>query len=79
MKHFHALRATLHIPDASVNNIRFNIGENLFYALDYLRLSNVMRALWINAICINQSDIRERNYQVQQIADMHSQTHLVFV
>lgn len=41
------------------------IPKNLFNALQHLRLRNRPRFLWIDAICINQNDIEERNHQVQ--------------
>jgi len=55
------------------------VRENLWYALDALRLPNEPRFLWIDAICINQNDISERNHQVQQMADIYSQASRVLV
>ncbi|KAI0861412.1 HET-domain-containing protein [Xylaria cubensis] len=40
-----------------------NVTRNLFSALHALRYSNRVRTLWIDALCINQNDIRERNHQ----------------
>lgn len=37
----------------SVNGLPFNIGKNLFKALNYLRLPDSARVLWIDAICID--------------------------
>ncbi|KUJ07029.1 uncharacterized protein LY89DRAFT_558296, partial [Mollisia scopiformis] len=33
-------------------------------ALQHLRLKSVVRVLWIDALCINQSSVEERNNQV---------------
>jgi hypothetical protein len=63
----------------SVNGLSFNIGENLFKALNHLRLPDSARVLWIDAIYINQSNISERNHQVQQMADIYSRAHQVLV
>ncbi|KAK4112968.1 HET-domain-containing protein, partial [Canariomyces notabilis] len=60
-----------------VNDSEFEVGENLFQALRHLRLPDSARVLWIDAICINQSDLRERNHQVQQMADVYSRAQQV--
>lgn len=44
-----------------------NVTRNLFEALQYLRRSDASRRLWIDAICINQKDIPERNEQVRHM------------
>jgi hypothetical protein len=41
--------------------------ENLWKALASLREKKAERVVWIDAICINQADTSERNYQVQQM------------
>ncbi|KAK4032414.1 heterokaryon incompatibility protein-domain-containing protein [Parachaetomium inaequale] len=62
-----------------LNGRKFEIGDNLFQALRYLRppSGNAARVLWIDALCINQSDFQERNHQVQQMADIYRQAHVV--
>jgi hypothetical protein len=40
---------------------------NLIEALRYLRHPTETRPLWIDALCINQEDITERNKQVQMM------------
>ncbi|KAM5359764.1 hypothetical protein ACJA88_015046 [Fusarium oxysporum] len=44
---------------------RFAITQNLFEALVYLRLPDSDRTLWIDAICINQQDIVEKETQIK--------------
>jgi hypothetical protein len=56
----------------SLNGVDFNVGENLFHAFSHLREYDVERVLWVDAICINQSEISERNHQVQQMAYIYS-------
>ncbi len=46
--------------------------QNLAEALPYLRLEDRSRTLWIDAICVNQSDIAERTSQVKKMADIFS-------
>lgn len=41
------------------------VTENLYTALQYLRHEEEPRRLWIDAVCIDQSDLGERSIQVQ--------------
>ncbi|KAH3916675.1 hypothetical protein HBI56_048810 [Parastagonospora nodorum] len=45
----------------------FKVRDNLFQALVCFRDMGVTGALWIDAICINQADHRERGHQVQMM------------
>ena len=47
-----------------VNGIPFVVTENLHVALRYLRDSTSCRTVWVDAVCINQSDLAERSHQV---------------
>jgi len=47
------------------------VTENLSITLRHLRLPKVPRIIWIDAICINQSDITERNLQVQRMTHIY--------
>lgn len=51
----------------SLNQHDFRITWNLEVALRYLRLENEPRTLWVDALCINQNSIPERNQQVRGI------------
>lgn len=46
------------------------ISKNLYEALPYLRFSDDRRFLWIDAICIDQSNVKERSSQVQKMAQI---------
>ncbi|PYI10710.1 HET-domain-containing protein [Aspergillus sclerotiicarbonarius CBS 121057] len=60
-----------------VNGKHIPITENLFSALQHLRLSTETRILWVDAVCINQNDTRERGHQVQQMKNIYSQAERV--
>lgn len=48
-----------------VNGRPMGVTENLFYALSLLSKRRLLqRAIWIDAICINQQNVQERNQQV---------------
>ena len=50
----------------------FRITHNLFEALLHLRNLSDPRTLWVDAICINQSDNWERNHQVRQMRNIYA-------
>ncbi|KAK5654713.1 hypothetical protein OQA88_7037 [Cercophora sp. LCS_1] len=49
----------------------FSVTKNLSIALGYLRRASEERVMWIDAICINQSDTEERSAQVVLMADIY--------
>ena len=40
--------------------------DNLALALPYLRLKDKPRLLWIDAICVDQQNLKERGHQVER-------------
>ena len=50
------------------------ITSNLAAALRQLRPGNGLRRLWVDAVCINQSDDAEKGYQVMLMAQIYSST-----
>ncbi|KAH9207480.1 heterokaryon incompatibility protein-domain-containing protein, partial [Leptodontidium sp. 2 PMI_412] len=62
-----------------LNGKEFSVRENLWSALTYLRHDEVERVLWIDAICIDQSDKGERNHQVGLMAQVYSRASRVVV
>jgi hypothetical protein len=50
-----------------VDGADYAVTTNLETALRYIRLKDCPRKMWIDAICINQSDISERNHQVKKM------------
>ncbi|KAH0544776.1 hypothetical protein FGG08_001143 [Glutinoglossum americanum] len=55
------------------------ITANLHSALRHLQLQDQERALWVDALCINQSDLRERTYQVSLMSYIYGQAFQVVV
>ncbi|KAK0638496.1 heterokaryon incompatibility protein-domain-containing protein, partial [Cercophora newfieldiana] len=56
-----------------------SVTRNLHEALIRLRHAHVDRILWIDAICINQADIEERNQQVAIMAQIYATASRVLV
>lgn len=62
-----------------IDGRRLLIRRNLMRALTALRRSDVPLSLWVDAICINQHDLTERNHQVWQMKDIYFKAQLVHV
>jgi hypothetical protein len=63
----------------TVNGKSLNVTENLYLALQHLRSEHIDRVIWVDAICIDQNNIRERGHQVQQMCKIYSQAEEVVV
>ena len=55
------------------------VRSNLYLALQHLRYAHSSRWLWIDALCINQSDIKERGKQVQRMRSIYTCARRVIV
>ncbi|KAK8093464.1 hypothetical protein PG997_000149 [Apiospora hydei] len=55
------------------------VTHNLFEALSSLRLRDMDRLLWIDALCINQHDHREKGHQVGQMRSVYHNADTVLV
>jgi hypothetical protein len=62
-----------------LNGSLFHVTVNLEAALRRLRLSDQVRIIWIDALCINQNHVEERNHQVSQMAKVYSGASRVVV
>ena len=60
-----------------VNEKRFPVTRNLYTILESIRLTDQDRVLWIDAICIDQTDKREQGHQVRQMGDIYSRAERV--
>ncbi len=57
----------------------YEVRVNLWDALEHMRLIDEPRIIWIDAICINQHDINERNHQVSQMGKIFMNASRVVV
>lgn len=55
------------------------ITENLCLALQHLRLDDLPRTLWVDALCINQLDYNERNQQVAAMRYIYERATCVVI
>ncbi|KAI0905130.1 heterokaryon incompatibility protein-domain-containing protein [Ustulina deusta] len=56
----------------NIGDRQLRIGYNLNSALRNLRRRDYPIRLWVDALCINQHDLNERNHQVQQMRSIYS-------
>lgn len=57
----------------------FPVTRSLAEALSHLRNVDEPRYLWIDAICVNQNDLRERSSQIKMKADIYKNANRVIV
>lgn len=62
-----------------ISGHEMSITENLYWALIRLRHPLMERTLWIDAICINQGDDREKERQIRIMAYIYAQASCVIV
>jgi hypothetical protein len=58
---------------------KVHVTSNLYMALLHLRYEDEDRILWIDAICINQNDDREKTHQVQQMGRIYKEAEKVII
>lgn len=63
----------------SINNQALSVGKNLHSALLRLRGHRVERTLWVDAICIDQNNVGEKEKQIQNMARIYEQASQVIV
>ncbi|KAF2018011.1 HET-domain-containing protein [Aaosphaeria arxii CBS 175.79] len=62
-----------------LNKQEFPVTANLFAALLHLRLLDTPLRLWIDAICIDQSNLQERSSQVARMREIYKSSSRVYV
>lgn len=62
-----------------VNGGSFQVGDNLWRFLRAARSAGFAHPMWIDAICINQIDTKEKNHQVNRMREIYSGTARTFV
>jgi hypothetical protein len=55
------------------------VTRNLGTALPYLRYEDRPRVLWIDAVCVDQKNLKERGHQVKRMAEIFSRARRVLV
>ncbi|KAF8857795.1 HET-domain-containing protein, partial [Acephala macrosclerotiorum] len=54
-----------------LNGLTHTVTTNLFMALRRLRKHREVRSIWIDALCIDQNNIEERNHQVTLMGNIY--------
>jgi hypothetical protein len=67
------------LQEIKCNHHGFQVTESLFCALQHLRNEHSERTLWIDAICINQKDLQERQSQVLLMKDIYTKSERVVI
>lgn len=62
----------IHYNDIILNGNSFAVGRNLWHFLDQMRSSDKYGTYWIDAISIDQSNVQERNHQVQMMEQIYN-------
>ena len=57
----------------------YNVTVNLYGALCRLRDGYQLLPFWIDALCINQNDLDERNYQVSRMGEIYGNARAVWI
>ncbi|KAG9192732.1 hypothetical protein G6011_11466 [Alternaria panax] len=60
-----------HDRPIAINDSTFLVSSTLYVALEHLRYRSQERRIWIDAICINQTNIPERNTQVAMMKKIY--------
>jgi len=71
--------AASHKQTIILEETSFSITNNLAIALHYLRSDDEPRRLWVDAICINQDNTKERNEQVAMMGEIYAQAKPVLI
>lgn len=70
---------TSQLKEILLNGRPFRVSANLWHAMAALHTHDAIIPWWIDAICINQGDVAERNEQVQQMWRIFSSALRVMV
>ena len=62
-----------------INQKRFLVRQNLFAFLGAARAKKMRQLFWIDAVCIDQENLKERNHQVQQMSRIYKEAQEVII
>jgi hypothetical protein len=63
----------------TVGESSVSVTRNLHSALEHLRYDRTVRVIWIDALCINQSDNEEKSWQVQLMREIYQRATFVSI
>lgn len=61
----------------SINGVTLQCSENLAIVLPYLRDTSCPKVLWVDAVCINQKDLKEKSTSIPLLARVYKQAQTV--
>ena len=61
-----------------INKMGSEVRYNLWHFLNTMRLENQTGEFWIDALCIDQLNVDEKNHQVQRMGDIYTKAEAVF-
>ena len=67
------------VQSICIDGVRINVRYNLYATLRCIRLQRDRRTIWIDAVCINQENISERNSQVAMMSEIYTKASQVLV
>ncbi|KAJ4993862.1 Heterokaryon incompatibility protein 6, OR allele 2 [Stagonosporopsis vannaccii] len=65
--------------EVELNGVRFPVGHSLWTFLNQMQSDKMYTTFWIDAICIDQSNVKERNHQVQLMGRIYSKAESVSI
>lgn len=65
--------------EIELNGVRFPVGHSLWTFLNQMRLDKKFGTYWIDALCIDQSNVQERNHQVQVMRCIYTGAQSVLI
>jgi hypothetical protein len=63
----------------SIGNLNLDITQNLYMALLNLRNHDCPRVLWVDAVCIDQENDKEKEVQIPLMAEIYAKATRVVV
>ncbi|KAF2838747.1 HET-domain-containing protein, partial [Patellaria atrata CBS 101060] len=67
------------ITEIFIDNVPWKVPINFFTVLKRIRCPDLALVVWIDAICIRQTDDKERSYQVALMGEIYSNAIATFV
>jgi hypothetical protein len=62
-----------------LDGVETTITRNLREALDQLASEGKAKNIWVDAVCINQTDAEEKKHQIQLMSDIYSKAEVTYI